>query len=283
MADKIGYANIEFRKARIQDMALDLDRIADYLADQPIASVEQLDAWRAYCDQLRSKSPLVADESVDLIVSNCVLNLVTESEKVQLFREMHRVLRPGGRVVISDIVCDEEPTPQMRDDPHLWSGCIAGAFREDRFLRMFEEAGFFGVEILKRQDEPWQTIDGIEFRAMTVRAFKGKEGPCFERNQAVVYAGPWKQVVDDDDHVLHRGQRMAVCDKTYKLMTNPHGPYAKHVIGIEPNVPVTADEALPFDCAAASIRDPRQTKGQDYNVTQTNPSACCTGDNGSCC
>lgn len=283
MADKIGYANVEFRKARIQDLALDLDVVADYLAEQPIASVEQLDAYRACCDQLRRENPLVADDSVDLIVSNCVLNLVNESEKVQLFREMHRVLKPGGRVVISDIVCDETPTQAIRDDPHLWSGCIAGAFREDRFLRMFEEAGFFGVEMLKREDQPWQTIEGIEFRSMTVRAFKGKEGPCFERHQAVVYTGPWKQVHDDDGHVYFRGQRMAVCDKTYKLMINPNGPYAKQIIGIEPNEPVPADQALPFDCAAAAIRDPRQTKGQDYDVTQTNPGDCCTGDNGSCC
>ncbi|MBI1367125.1 MAG: methyltransferase domain-containing protein [Planctomycetes bacterium] len=283
MADKIGYANVEFRKARIQDMALDLDLASDYLAEQPITSVEQLDAYRACCDQLRRENPLVADESVDLIVSNCVLNLVTESEKAQLFQEMHRVLKPGGRTVISDIVCDEDPPPEVVNDADLWSGCIAGAFREDRFLQMFEEAGFFGVEILKRQDEPWQTIDGIEFRSMTVRAFKGKEGPCFERNQAVVYAGPWKQVHDDDDHVYFRGQRMAVCDKTYKLMTNPKGPYADQMIGIEPNEPVPADQALPFDCAAAAVRDPRQTKGRDYHVTKTNPSACCTGDNGSCC
>ena len=48
-------------------------------------------------------------------------------------------------------------------------------------------------------------------------AYKGKEGPCIERNQAVIYRGPWKQVVDDDGHTLERGARMAVCDKTFKL------------------------------------------------------------------
>lgn len=58
---------------------------------------------------------------------------------------------------------------------------------------MFAEAGFYGIEILTRQDTPWQVIDGIEFRSLTVRAYKGKEGECLERNQAIIYKGPWKK------------------------------------------------------------------------------------------
>lgn len=283
MADKVGHRNVEFRKARIQDMALDLDRAAAWLANNPISSVEQADAYRAYCDRLRHDEPLLADNSVDLIVSNCVLNLVRTEEKQQLFREMHRVLRPGGRVVISDIVCDEAPTPQMLNDPHLWSGCLSGAFREDRFLEMFEEAGFYGIELLKRQDEPWQTIDGIEFRSVTVRAYKGKEGPCLDRNQAVVYTGPWKQVRDDDGHALYRGQRMAVCEKTYRLMTDPNGPYAGQVKGIEPRETVPVEDAPTFNCAHAAIRSPKQTKGLDYQATElADGSACCDPDSGCC-
>ncbi len=283
MAEKIGCRNVAFRKARIQDMALDLDRAAAWLADNPITSVEQADEYRAYCDRLRRDEPLVADNSVDLIVSNCVLNLVRTQEKQQLFGEMHRVLRPGGRVVISDIVCDEDPTPEILNDPHLWSGCLSGAFREDRFLKMFEEAGFYGVELLKRQDEPWQTIDGIEFRSVTVRAYKGKEGPCLDRNQAVIYTGPWKQVRDDDGHVLHRGQRMAVCEKTYRLMTDPLGPYAGHVNGVEPRQAVPIEDAPTFDCAHAAIRPPRQSKGLDYRATElADDSPCCDPDSGCC-
>jgi SAM-dependent methyltransferase len=283
MAGKIGHRNVEFRKARIQDMALDLDRAAAWLADNPINSVEQADEYRAYCDRFRQDEPLIADNSVDLIVSNCVLNLVRTDEKQQLFREMHRVLQPGGRVVISDIVCDEDPTPEILNDPHLWSGCLAGAFREDRFLAMFEKFGFYGIELLKRQDEPWQTIDGIEFRSVTVRAYKGKEGPCLDRNQAVVYTGPWKQVRDDDGHVLYRGQRMAVCEKTFRLMTDPNGPYAGQVKGIEPREAVPVEDAPTFNCAHAAIRSPRQTKGLDYMATElAEGSACCDPESGCC-
>lgn len=282
LAQRIGHDNVRFLKARIQDLALDLDAASKWLADHPVKTIEDASAFEAHCSWLRRSAPLVADDSIDVIVSNCVLNLVETGQKQQLFREMLRVLRRGGRCVISDIVCDEDPTPRMLNDPHLWSGCISGAFREDRFLEMFEEAGFYGVEILKRSSEPWQVIDGVEFRSMTVRAFKGKEGPCLEHHQAAVYRGPWKQVVDDDGHVLKRGRRMAVCAKTYGVLTDPSGPYGSQVIGIEPARPVGPDEAIPFDCRGSALRDPRQTKGMDYRETRpANGPVCVPGSN--CC
>jgi len=283
MAARLGFANVEFRKARIQDMALDLELAEGWLRRHPITSIEQMVDFEAHCQRLRHERPLIGDESVDVIVSNCVLNLVRPEEKTQLFHEMHRALKRGGRAVISDIVCDEDPTPAILNDPALWSGCISGAFREDRFLEMFEEAGFYGIEILSRGERPWQVIDGVEFRSMTVRAFKGKEGPCLERNQAVIYRGPWKQVRDDDGHTFHRGQRMAVCDKTFRIMTDPAGPYARNIVPVPPLSDVPLDEALAFDCHGSAVRHPRQTKGMDYRQTQQAAGpACCTPESGCC-
>ena len=280
MAEKIGHRNFEFHKARIQDMALDLDRAQRYLDENPVTTIEEMGRFQAHCTELRRQQPLIKDGSIDAIVSNCVLNLVSTQEKGALFKEMFRVLKRGGRAVISDIVCDEDPTPSILADPDLWSGCISGAFREDRFLEMFEEAGFHGIEILSRGAEPWHTIDGVEFRAMTVRAYKGKQGPCLERNQAVVYRGPWKQVCDDDGHVYHRGQRMAVCDKTYHLLTDKSSPYAADVIGIEPADPVPLEEAEPFDCNTPAIRSAQSLKGGRHEAA-SNADAC-TPDSGCC-
>ena len=280
VAEAVGYANVAFEKARIQDLALNLEVVDDWLKNNPIADSGQWSRFQDYCDRLRAECPLIENDSIDVIVSNCVLNLVRAEEKRKLFAEMFRVLKRGGRAVISDIICDEEPTQRIKDDPDLWSGCIAGAFHEDRFLAMFEEAGFYGVEILSRGDEPWQTIDGVEFRSMTVRAYKGKQGPCLERNQAVIYKGPWKQVRDDDGHVYHRGQRMAVCDKTYRLLTDPAGPYAGQVVGVEPREPVAMEDARPFDCKGSALRDPRVTKGVDYDATTASGNTC---TDGSCC
>ena len=104
----------------------------------------------------------------------------------QLFREIHRVLAKGGRAVISDIVSDEDVPAHLQADPELWSGCVSGAMREDLFLKAFEDAGLYGVTLLDRPAKPWRTVEGIEFRSVTVVAYKGKEGPCRDHKQAVV-------------------------------------------------------------------------------------------------
>lgn len=281
MAEKLGYGNTEFVKGKIQDLKLNLDSLQNWLQNNPVTSVDKIGEYEAECDRLRRQEPLIADNSVDVVISNCVLNLVRPQDKQQLFAEIYRVLKRGGRAVISDIVCDEDPTPKILNAPELWSGCIAGAFREDNFVKMFEAAGFYGVEILKRESTPWQTIDGVEFRSMTIRAYKGKDGACWERKQSVVYKGPWKQVQDDDGHVFCRGERMAVCDKTYQIMTSCCSPYAKDIIGIPPYENIPLEEAKEFNCKTKAIRHPKETKGSEYNLTDTNSNDCCSP--GECC
>lgn len=277
MAGKIGYANVEFRKGMIQDLALSSDKVQAWLDANPVQSVEDTFALDTECDRLRKDEPLVADESIDVVVSNCVLNLVRTEQKEQLFREMSRVLKPGGRAVISDIVCDEDPPPEMLNDPELWSGCISGAFREDAFLKMFEQAGFQGVRILERGEDPWQTIQGIEFRSMTVEATRMDAGEELDLNQAVVYRGPWKKVQDDFGNVYLRGERMAVNDRQYRRLTTEHGPYADEVIPIEPRHPVPPEQAQAFGDRQTRPRHPRETKGDEYHHTATPESDCCGG------
>ncbi len=275
IGDQLGYHNVKFVKGKIQDLGLSLDRLQSWLTAHPVTTLEGIAALESECDRLRQTEPLLASDSVDVVVSNCVLNLVRPQDKQQLFAEIYRVLKRGGRAVISDIVCDELPTATILNDPDLWSGCISGAFQERAFLDMFTAAGFYGVEILARQAEPWQVIEGIEFRSLTVRAYKGKDGPCLERNQAVIYKGPWSAVKDDDGHLLYRGERMAVCDKTFKLYCDPKGPYAQDLIAIEPYDEIPLEQAEGFNCAAGQPRHPRQTKGLDYDVTSSIAESCC--------
>lgn len=280
VAERIGYSNVEFRKGRIQDLALDLEKLDSELQAKPITDAASFLRADELAQELRFKHPLVADDSVDVVVSNCVLNLVEPKSKRQLFEEIFRVLRRGGRAVISDIVSDEDVPELLQNDPELWSGCISGALTEEGFLQAFSDAGFYGIQILKRDAQPWQTVEGIEFRSVTVEAFKGKQGPCFERNQAVVYRGPFKEILDDDNHRMERGVRYAVCDKTYNLYRKP--PYHAYFEFIEPLSPISLDHAEPFDCSRTSIRHAKETKGQDYKVT-TEASNCCDGGDGSCC
>lgn len=142
VAERLGYANTEFRKGRIQDLALDLDLLDGQLKARPIADVASFLAADELAEALRITRPLVATDSIDVVVSNCVLNLVEAKSKRQSFAEIFRVLRKGGRAVISDIISDEEVPEHLQRDPELWSGCISGALTEEGFLKAFSDAGF---------------------------------------------------------------------------------------------------------------------------------------------
>jgi len=87
----------------------------------------------------------VADNSVDVIISNCVINL--SADKPQVLREVARVLRPGGRFAVSDVVADPEMDEDIRQDMQQWTGCIAGALTRDEYERDLAAAGFERIEI----------------------------------------------------------------------------------------------------------------------------------------
>ena len=166
VGERLGYHNVEFRKGRIQDLALDLEK--------PDAELRANRLWVA--------DPLVASESIDVVVSNCVLNLVDPRSKRQLFAEIFRVLKNGGRAVISDIVSSQVVPEEMQNDPELWSGCISGAMTREEFSRAFLEAGFCCVQVVKFDPTPWRTVREIEFRSVTIEASKGPK-TTFEPDQ----------------------------------------------------------------------------------------------------
>lgn len=280
VATAVGFANTEFRCGQIQDLALDLEAVDRWLAAHPVATREELFALQAEQERLRREAPLIADASVDVVVSNCVLNLVNERERQQLFAELFRVVKVGGRVAISDIVSDVDVPEEQRRDPILWSGCISGAFREDRFLQAFADAGFHGVHLAKRDEKPWQVVGGVEYRSVTVVAYKGKQGPCREGNHAVLYPGPWSEVRDDDGHVFRRGERTAVCSKTYRLLTSE--PYAAHVIGLPPYREIPDAEQAPFGCDAHALRHPQETKNGVLPEGYRTAGGGCTSGTGCC-
>ena len=140
VADRIGYSNVRFLEG----------------------AIEALDAPG------EDGAPLIVASSVDVVVSNCVLNLVNPSARTRLLRNIRRVLKPGGRVAISDIVSDRPVPAALQADPELWSGCISGAWEEEAFLNDFRGLGFKDVAYADRSEQPWKVIDGIEFRSVTL-------------------------------------------------------------------------------------------------------------------
>ncbi len=235
IGDQLRFQNVEFRKGKIQDLQLNLERFEEYLAEHPVRTSSDWLHAEEHAQTLRQTAPLISNDSVDVVVSNCVLNLVHSDDRKQLFAEIFRVLRPGGRAVISDIVSSDDVPPELQADPKLWSGCISGAFREDRFLEAFEAAGFHGVEIIERQAAPWTTIGPLEFRSLTVRAFKRLPKADPERIHAVIYRGPWKRITTDFRSELNRGERVDVNDDEFAMLAQ--SPYRDQLVLI-PNANV---------------------------------------------
>jgi SAM-dependent methyltransferase len=101
----------------------------------------------------------VADSAVDVVVSNCVINLTPE--KGQVYREAFRVLRPGGRFAVSDVVATRPITQQERDDPSLWSSCSSGALEVEEIRELLRAAGFERVEVeLHSSPNPPKSLEG---------------------------------------------------------------------------------------------------------------------------
>jgi SAM-dependent methyltransferase len=260
---------VRFLKGKIQDLSLDVAAMEVWLARNPVTDTRGLAALQAWQTEQKRRTPLVPDNSVDLVISNCVLNLVDEDEKLAVVREIFRVLKPHGRVAISDIVADEPVPEALKTDPQLWSGCISGAFTETAFQHAFVQAGFVATGIDTWSPAAWQVVDGIEFRAVTLVAQKPSDQPCIDKGHAVIYRGPFASVTDDEGHLFPRGERMEVCKRTYQLLMQ--GDYRAHFIGIEP---VSEPAGTPY-CAPTGTRRPASESKQAVHLPADRGTTCC--------
>jgi SAM-dependent methyltransferase len=269
MAQKLGGERVAFRKGYIQDLALDVEALEQWLAQHPVTDINSLEALEQWQQEQRCNNPMIPDGSVDLVISNCVLNLVEDRYKQDMVAEIFRVLKPGGRIAISDIVSDE-PVPQhLKEDDELWSGCISGAFLEHQLLEVFYAAGFQGICFNQWSSEPWRVVDGIEFRSVTITAIKGEGGPCLDKGHAVIYRGPFSHVRDDEGNDYPRGQRIAVCERTFRMLTD--APYRECFIGITPGA---ERAAVPWCSPAGTMRPPHETRS-GVHTGATSGSSCC--------
>ena len=262
IGDQVGWHNTSFLRGNIQDLATDWSAFQTFLPEYPIRSMTDWVRASRWLDEQRDKEPLIASNSIDVVVSNCVLNLVDPADRKQMFAEIARVLRPGGRVVISDIVSDRSVPQHLKNDPALWSGCISGAFVENNLLEAFQQARFYGIEILRRQADPWAIVEGIEFRSVTVQAFKELTDSDSACKHTVLYHGPWKTVVDEHGHQFERGLFTDVSGKMLATLSRP--PYR----GQFSQIP--------------GKRDQQSNAEHDASLTVLPPDNCCESDSGCC-
>jgi len=155
----------------------------------------------------------VNDGSVDLIISNCVINLAPDKRKV--FQEMFRILKPGGRFTISDIVTDQAVPQYLVHDTGKWGDCLSGALTVSDYIGGMVEAGFLAIHQVKTI--PWQKIDGIQFLSITLTGYK--LAPA--ESNGVRFAtlrGPFSRAVDELGHTFQRGVPQAVDARTARLL-----------------------------------------------------------------
>lgn len=142
------------------------------------------------------------DGIADVITSNCVLNLSTHKRK--LFSEIFRVLKEGGRLVVSDVVCDEEASALIRNDAKLSGECIAGALTQTHLVGLLRESGFERIELLKRFF--YRNVKGHPFYSLSFRAYKPKMEPMVE----VIYKGVGESLHVNHKTVLYKGIKIKV-------------------------------------------------------------------------
>ena len=137
VGEALGYHNVEFRSGNIMELPVD-------------------------------------DNSVDLVISNCVINLTEDKTKVM--DEIYRILKPGGRFIISDIVSDKPVPGYLKRDKEMWNACLSGALTDKRFKEAAESAGFPDVTL--KRNYLYKKVEFIQFYSITLKGSKPKEVSC---------------------------------------------------------------------------------------------------------
>jgi SAM-dependent methyltransferase len=230
-AERFGYANVEFR--------------------------------HGYIERLGELG--LADASFDLIVSNCVINLVPD--KAAVLREARRLLKPGGELYFSDVYADRRVPAELAADPVLYGECLGGALYWNDFLRLARAAGFTDPRLVEDRplaitnDAVQAKLGNIRFHSATCRLFKldGLEPDCEDYGQAVRYRGsvphhPHQLVLDKHRHI-ETGRLFPVCGNTWRMLHDTRfaghfdffGDFSRHY-GLFPG----CGGGLPFDGGSAS-------------------------------
>ncbi|MFE1744705.1 arsenosugar biosynthesis arsenite methyltransferase ArsM [Coleofasciculus sp. H7-2] len=165
----------------------------------------------------------VPDASVDVVAQNCLFNIFEPADLHRALQEAFRVLKPGGRLLMSDPIATRPIPPHLRQDERLRAMCLSGALTYEQYTQHLIDAGFGQVEIRARRpyrlldcasyglQEPLllESLDSVSFKVQIP-----EDGACIFTGKTAIYSGTEEFFDDSNGHILQRGLPAAVCDKT---------------------------------------------------------------------
>ena len=169
----------------------------------------------------------VDKNSIDVAAQNCLFNIFKTEELKKAIAEMFRVLKPHGRLVMSDPTCEQPMSDELRENEQLRALCLSGSIPINDYVRMLTDAGFGTIEIRARK--PYRILDPkhyntdeiIYIESIEVAAIKDpmpSDGPCVFTGKAAIYFGSDDYFDDKAGHILLKNQPLAICDKTAKAL-----------------------------------------------------------------
>ncbi len=169
------------------------------------------------------------DSSIDVAAQNCLFNIFKTEELQKALQEMYRVLKPHGRLVMSDPTCEQPMNTELKNDERLRALCLSGAIAIKDYLKMLTDVGFGTIEIRSRR--PYRILDPkhyptkelVYIESIEVCAIKDpmpEDGPCVFTGKTAIYYGQQTYFDDQNGHILLQNQPLAVCDKTAKNLQN---------------------------------------------------------------
>ncbi len=165
----------------------------------------------------------IEDESIDVAAQNCLFNIFKAEDLKKAVKEMYRVLKPRGRLVMSDPVCEQPMNEVLRNDDRLRALCLSGSIPIKEYVKVLTDAGFGTIEIRARKSyrvlspNHYPTDELIHIESIEIAAIKDpmpEDGPCVFTGKTAIYYGGEPYLDDKKGHILVQNQPLAVCDKT---------------------------------------------------------------------